>query len=132
MSVSREFTRRLLGSVLAVVALNAFAGGYYGMSGAKGVPADWLAGSPFTSYMVPSLVLFFVVGGSCLFAAIALFARLRVDRIAAFASGAVLLMWIVAQVSVIGYVSWLQPTIFTVGIAVLFLATRLHATRRVD
>ena len=40
--------RRLLGALLAFGALNAFAGGYCGLSGAEGVPRKWLAGSPFT------------------------------------------------------------------------------------
>ena len=121
----RERQRYILATLLALVAANAFAGGYYGLAGAKGVPTEWLAGSPFSSYVIPGLVLFLVVGGSCLVAAIALFASFRIDRIAACVSGGVLLVWIVVQVAVIGYVSWLQPTIFGVSIVVLLLAARL-------
>ena len=54
-------------------ALNAFAGGYYGLSGADGVPREWLAGSPFSDYVVPSLVLFVVVGGALALAALMVF-----------------------------------------------------------
>jgi len=124
----RARLRYLLGILLAVVALNAFGGGYYGLAGAKDVPTEWLAGSPFRSYVVPSIVLFVVVGGSCLVAAIALFARWRIDRAAALTSGAVLLVWIVVQVVAIGYVSWLQPTVFAVALAVLFAAPRLDVS----
>jgi hypothetical protein len=49
--------RTLLGALLTVGALNAFAGGYYGLSGAEGVPREWLAGSPFRDYFVPSVIL---------------------------------------------------------------------------
>jgi hypothetical protein len=35
--------RYLLGALLTFGAINAFAGGYYGLSGAKGVPLEWLA-----------------------------------------------------------------------------------------
>jgi hypothetical protein len=35
-------------------ALNAFAGGYDGLSGVEGVPLEWLEGSLFTEYFVPS------------------------------------------------------------------------------
>ena len=42
-------TRNVLGGVLAFSALNAIAGGYYGLSGAEGVPKQWLEGSPFTT-----------------------------------------------------------------------------------
>src|SRR6185503_7859661 len=39
--------RGVLGGLLAFGALNAFAGGLYGMSGAPDVPREWLEGSPF-------------------------------------------------------------------------------------
>jgi hypothetical protein len=72
----RKFVRYFLGTLLAFFALNAFGGGYYGMAGAEGVPLELLEGSPFSSYFIPSLILFLVVGGVSLFASIAVFARL--------------------------------------------------------
>ena len=39
------WNRYLLGALLAFGALNAFADGYYGLSGVPGVPLDWLAGA---------------------------------------------------------------------------------------
>ena len=83
--------RYALGGLLAFGALNAFAGGYYGLSGAKGVPVEWLQGSPFKDYSVPSLILFIVVGGSFLIAAIAIFARARIARASALTAGALCL-----------------------------------------
>ena len=47
--------RTLLGALLAFGALNAFAGGYYGMSGAAGVPREWLAGSLSTPHPVDEM-----------------------------------------------------------------------------
>ena len=76
--------RYSLGCLLAFGALNALGGGYYGPTGAVGVPTQWLEGSPFEDYSVPSLILLVVVGGSFIVAAIALFARLRAARFAAF------------------------------------------------
>jgi hypothetical protein len=73
------FKRNLLGALLAFGAINAFAG-WYGLSGVPGVPLDWLAGSQFTNYFIPSVVLFVVVGGALAFAAIAVFARWRLAR----------------------------------------------------
>ena len=81
--------RYLLGALLAFGAINAFAGGYYGLSGAAGVPLEWLAGSAFTNYFIPSLILFVVVGGAFSFAAVAVFARFRLARVAALAAGTV-------------------------------------------
>ena len=126
-----SLTRYLLGGLLAFGALNAFGGGYYGFSGAEGVPVDLLEGSPFQSYFVPSLVLFVVVGGSLLFAAISVFADTRIARISALISGVIVLVWILVQVSIIGYVSWMQPTTAVGGLLILLLASllpeRVHA-----
>src|SRR5690349_18379145 len=94
-------TRYVLGALLAFGALNAFAGGYYGLSGAKGVPRGWLEGSPFSDYFIPSLILFVIVGGALLLAAIAVFARWRSGRLLGLFAGAVVLGWLVVQVSII-------------------------------
>ena len=114
--------RYVLGMLLAFGALNAFAGGYYGLSGAPGVPAEWLAGSPFEDYFIPSLILFVVVGGTLGFAALAVLAGFRVARRSAFIAGTTVLGWIMAQVAIIGYVSWMQPATFMGGLAVVALA----------
>lgn len=98
-----------LGGRLAFGALNALAGGYYGLSGAEGVPTEWLEGSPFSDSTVPSLILFVVVGGSFMFAATAVFAGSRNARASALTAGTGVLVWIVVQVIIIGYVSWMQP-----------------------
>jgi hypothetical protein len=114
--------RYALGGLLAFGALNAFAGGYYGMSGAEDVPREWLDGSPFDDYFIPGLVLFVVVGGGFLAAAIAVFAKLRIARAAAFAAGAIVLGWLAIETAIIGYVSWMQPATTIGGLLVLLLA----------
>ena len=119
-----------LGVLLAFGAINAFAGGWYGLSGAPGVPLEWLAGSPFSNYFAPSLILFVVVGGAFALAAVAVFARLRLARITALLAGIIVLVWIGAQVAIIGYVSWMQPATFIAGVLVLLLASRLTAPER--
>lgn len=114
--------RYLLGGVLAFGALNALAGGYYGLSGAEGVPLELLEGSPFRSYYIPSLILLVVVGGSFLFAAIAVLANFQIARISALGAGALVLLWIAAQVSIIGYVSWMQPATAIGGLLILLMS----------
>ena len=111
--------------LLFIVAINAFAGGYYGLAGAKNVPPEWLEGSPFRSYFIPSLFLFAIVGGSCLLAAIALLRRWAVAGKLAMLAGIIMLGWIIAQVIIIGYVSWLQPAIAICGLVTLLLTARL-------
>jgi hypothetical protein len=114
--------RFILGLVLGFGALCAFGGGIYGMSGADGTPADWLAGSPFATYFVPSAILFFVVGGSWLGASLAVFANAMRSRRLAITAGAIMIGWIAAQVAIIGFRSWLQPASAGLGALVVLLA----------
>jgi hypothetical protein len=100
-------------------------GGFYGLSGAEGVPLELLERSPFRSYFVPSLILLVVVGGSFLFAAIAVFSGSRIARVSGLGAGVVVLVWIAVQVSIIGYVSWMQPATAICGLLVLLLSLRL-------
>ena len=44
---ARTAIRYSLGGLLAFGALNALGGAYYGLTGAVGVPTQWLEGSPF-------------------------------------------------------------------------------------
>ena len=81
--------------------------------------------SSFGDYFIPSLFLFTVVGGSFLFAAIAVFSRFGIARVSAFAAGAIVLAWIGVQLAIIGYVSWMQPTTAIGGLLVLALARLL-------
>jgi hypothetical protein len=118
----RPVIRYLLGGLLAFGAANAFAGGYYGLAGADGVPTQWLEGSPFRNYYIPSLILFTVVGGALLFATIAVFVRLRVARSAALAAGVIVAGWIVVQIAIIGYASWMQPATAIGSFLILVLA----------
>ena len=117
--------RYALGLLLAFGALNAFGGGYYALSGAPGVPVEWLANSPFEDYVIPGVILFVVVGGTLGFAALAVLAGFRIARRSAFIAGTIVLGWIIVQVAIIGYVSWMQPATFIGGLAVLVLAWQL-------
>lgn len=117
----RKFVRYFLGTLLAFLALNAFGGGYYGMAGAEGVPLELLEGSPFNSYFIPSLILFLVVGGVSFFASIAVFARWGFARKASFLAALVVFGWLVVQVAIIGYASWMQPATAVAATIILVL-----------
>ncbi len=122
MIISKEMViRMILGVILSLLALNALGGGYYGMAGAENVPLEWLEGSPFKSYFIPSLILFLVIGGSAIMASIMVFNNHQYAPKAAFISGILVLIWIATQMAIIGYVSWMQPTIVLVGIIIIFL-----------
>jgi len=122
---AEKLVRFTLGILLLFLGLNAFGGGYYGMSGAKTVPVEWLKDSPFRNYFVPSLILFVFVGGSALLAAILVFRQHRLARRTAFVCGVIVLIWLTVQLAIIGYVSWMQPTTAFIAILILFLTWKL-------
>ncbi|MES2766981.1 MAG: hypothetical protein V4642_13990 [Bacteroidota bacterium] len=119
--LTHKLARYTLGSLLLLVALNAFGGGYYGMAGAKDVPIEWLEGSPFKNYFIPGLILFIAVGFSCLIVSVAVFKKHRVALKAAFVCCAIIFGWLGVQVAIIGYVSWMQPVTAIVAGLILFI-----------
>lgn len=125
-----KIIRYSLAILLLIIALNAFGGGYYAMTGAKDVPLEWLIGSPFKTYFIPGLFLFVIVGGLCLFTSIAVFLRKPYDRKLSFICGILLVLWIIIQVRQIGYVSWMQPAILISAALILLLAWRLKPSNR--
>jgi hypothetical protein len=128
----RPTPRYILGTLLVFAALNAFAGGWYGLAGAKGVPKEWLHGSPFRDYFGPSLILVVLVGGSFFLAAVAVFGRWRHARMFAIAAAAIVLAWLAVEVAIISYVSWMQPATMIGGLLILVLAWRLPRAQSGD
>ena len=116
--------RYILGALLSFLALDAFGGGYYALAGARGVPVEWLSGSGLSSYFVPGLTLIAVVGGSAALAAVAVLARHWRGFDLARIAGWILVAWLITQLAIIGFVSWLQPATAAVAIAILWLAYR--------
>lgn len=121
-----------------ILFVNACGGAWYGLAGAKDIPRSWLEGSPFQSYLIPSLFLLIVVGGSMLIATALwlLGSRVADGRWAPWASiaaGSILTGWIVVRMAMIGYVSWLQPACLVAGLAIAALgvvALRLRSRSR--
>lgn len=124
--------RRLLFTIEAIVAVNAFGGATWGLAGAKDVPREWLEGTPLDSYVVPSLILLIAIGGGMGAAATALLINHRRALELSIAAGLILIGWIVVQVLMIapnGGVSWLQPTMFAAGVLVAALGWQLREAR---
>lgn len=122
----KKYLRYLISILFLFIALNAFGGGLYGISGAKDIPIQWLESSPFKNYFIPSLILLIVVGGSCLAASISVFKKFKYERFASFFSSVIILVWITVQVLIIGYVSWMQPAIAGIGLILLILSIILY------
>jgi len=116
----RDWSWWLLVTLVLVVAANAVGGGIYGLAGARDVPREWLDGSPFETYVIPSLVLLVVVGGSMAIAAAALLTHHRRAAEISIGAGVILLVWLVVEVLIVPF-SWLQPTFLAVAVAVIVL-----------
>ena len=93
----------LAGSVLAIAANGA------------GIPLEYLNNSPFSSYLVPGLILGVVVGGTQLAAATALLAGRRSALLLSAVAGFGMLIWIFVELAIIRQYSWLQAAYFVVG-----------------
>ena len=80
-----------------------------------GVPKEWLANSPFTSYLMPGLILGVIVGGTQLVAAIALLARRHWALLMAAIAGFGMMTWIFVELAIILQYSFLQTLYFGLG-----------------
>ena len=129
---TRQWRQWLLVTVEIVIALNAVGGALYGLAGAEDVPRKWLEGTPFDSYLVPSLILLVAVGGGMGAAAAAHLVNHRFGPEISVAAGSTLMGWIVVQVLLIGPnggVSWLQPAMLVAGGLVAALGWQLRVAR---
>lgn len=122
---SKLVVRSLIGLAL-FSALSALLGSLLGVAlNGAGVPLEYLAGSPFTSYFVPGLILGVVIGGTQAAAAIALLkdkdGALLVSAVAGFG----LLIWVFVELAVIRQYSWLQTAYFALGGLELILVLAL-------
>ena len=67
------------------------------------IPLSWLAGSPFDDYLIPGLILFFVLG---IFPLVVFYGMLKKTTWSWFAAllvGAGLIIWIAVEILIIGY-----------------------------
>lgn len=110
------------------VGLGAVAGGVAVATNAIGLPEYLLRGSPFGSYLVPGLVLSFVVGGSQLVAVAAVMRRHALGALASALAGLILVGWMVVQVAIIGLGSLLQVFYLVLGMLIIVLAARMRGT----
>jgi hypothetical protein len=127
---ARLLTRFAVVGVETVAAVSAVGGGIGLAAGnAIGMPADWLAATPFSSWLVAGVLLLLVVAVPMGVAAVAELRRSSHAPSLALIAGALQVLWIIAQWVVIGRFHWLQPTMLVVGAAVTVLALRTVAAR---
>ena len=109
-------------ALLVLLGVGALAGGIALMAKPDGSVMHFdvalLAGSPFTDFTIPGLILGGLFGiGSFVVAALGL-AHDRIAPFLAFAIGCAQMIWIVVELAIIGEFSFLHPTFFMVGFLV--------------
>ena len=86
-----------------------------------GFSVELLSGSPFSSYLIPGLVLFAVIGIGNFTAAFLSFRKHRIAGLAGILLGGFLAAWILIQVWIVGWLIWLQPFMLAFGVLELVL-----------
>jgi len=123
----RRITGSMIGSRALVVLL--FFGGLSALVGAgmavvangAGVPLEYLANSPFSSFLIPGLILGLVVGGTQLTAAISLLVKHRRAPLLSAIAGLGMLIWIFTELAIMGEYSPLQAAYSALGVVEVVL-----------
>ena len=113
---SARFVSGILVALLLFGAVSSFAGAVLAFNAESvGVPLEFLAKTPLTSFVVPGLILGVVVGGSQLMAAIVLLTHHRTSLRWGTVAGFGMLIWIFVEIAIIETYSWLQSLYFGLG-----------------
>lgn len=126
--------RVLLAGVAGIIGIGALFGGYGLMRDAEGLglSESWLAGSPFSDYRIPDLILFVVIGGGMLVTALLAVSGSRYAALSAFAMGVELVIWGTVETLVVGWHGAGQVALlgaFVVAPATVLIRTGLAAVR---
>lgn len=120
----------VLGALQVLIGLGAVAGGLglaLDPSGANlGIPVELLENTPFSSYLIPGIVLLTVNGFGSLLGAAATIIRSRYAGEIAMALGVFLVAWITLQVYWFAGVHWLHALYFGLGLLEFVLGWSLR------
>ncbi len=98
-----------------------------------GMPLSLLDGTPFKDYLIPGLILLIVVGLFSLLVFVGLLLKWKAAWWLSLASGGGLIIWIAAEVALLGYLPGagigLQIVFGLIGVAIVAL-TLVRPTRR--
>ncbi len=120
---------KILGYLQVFVSMGAIGGSLPMLIKTNEMNTEILAGSPFSSFLVPGILLFSIHGvGNAIGAYFSLNYKQISDKIAAVL-GSALIIWIIVQIYFLGFVSWLQPMFLVIGIVELVLGVLLFKKR---
>lgn len=111
--------------VLGTVSLSALGGGVYLVTHpTAAMPLGHLAGTPFTTWLLPGLALVLVNGAVPLAALVATWQRRWWAEAAQVGAGLLLLAWLVVQIPVVGYETRFQIPYTALAVSLLVLNRR--------
>ena len=92
----------------------------------QGLSIEALQNSPFEDYFIPGLLLFAIIGiGSLIASYFSL--KLKIEAgILGIIFGLGIIIWVVSQYLILGYVSWMQPLYLLIGVAELYLSFKIR------
>lgn len=108
-------------------AVGALYGGIGLMTTGLQIPAEWLAPTPFDSWVIPGIALLTIVAAPMTVGLIAQWRQWPTADRWSLLAGLLLVGWIVVQVLIIQRFHPLQPTMFVIGAAITALAWRRSA-----
>jgi hypothetical protein len=123
---SSSFLTKLSIILTLFVAFGAIPSGY-GLitTNGLGMPQEWLINSPFKSFLIPGIILTFIVGGTQLAAAILMLKKHKYKIESTGIAGFGMIIWIFVQQYLIKQSSWLQVLYFFVGVTELIITILL-------
>jgi hypothetical protein len=123
-----ESAPRGLIALIVLVGAMAFVCGIGLIINGLGMPEAELDGTPFSSYLIPGLVLCLVVGGSLLGAACLAHRQSPLASLATLGAGCVLLGWIIVEAVLINAGRALQGAIFLIALTIIFWSVQWRST----
>lgn len=123
MTRASSLLRVVLIGLSGFLAVSSIPGGVALLAGLNAPPVEMLAGSIFSSYLLPGLVLLLIVGGSALLSTVLLVRRSRLASASAVFAGAIVMTYEFVEVLAIGsppgLALALQVLYFSNGIALV-------------
>jgi hypothetical protein len=89
-----------------------------------GITTTWLAGSPFSDYLIPGLILLLLFGVGSLVVAVLGARKAPIAPFLAFAIGVGMVIWVVVELAVIKQPSFLQVMYGMLGAALAVVSVR--------
>ncbi len=124
-----KFFRIFLITVAIFNAVSALGGGIALIfADGLGMPKEWVD-SLLGAYLLPGLILFFIVGGTCLAAAILVAKKWRYAMESAMVAGFGMQIWIYCEIYITKMTTWLQTLYFATGTLILILAFILYGRK---